>query len=678
MKFTRVRLKNIFAYHGLINFDFSITSQSRNVVLIWGRNGMGKTSFLNAVKLLFTGIAQKQFRTVGFPPSLLNEKQYLLGDGARWSGLVNRSARRKAAVLNETVETFVEISWTDEDEREFTAQRWWQTEGNNTASGVYIDFDGNRKAGEAAEDFLEETLPSDLVKFFFFDGEDIKSIAESSGTLQKDINRLLQLTFVEELAEEVRKVADERRLRGMQTELRRQVDAALASQRSIETSIFELEEQLVAIDDTLTTDGIDLRKLEIRRANLSSGASELQRDALEKQLKKLNKQLEDCVAEISTQLPLDIPVVANLRILKRVRDEVEARIAAGGSAEANFVRQIDTRLPGWVAEAAPDMPHEDVAGIARYLSGKLNGALNLPGSALGTFAAADVFRIEKMRRMVEHWSAAGGERQDRHVRLLEQASQTKAELAEVTEALLKLEVGAQGNLEEFRDVTNMIEELRVKEARLNQQKGVSTTKLTDFKQQRIDIAETIIRLQASQNQATTEMAESKFATSVSKALNEIALRLKDATRTELEDLLNDRFRRIISHPLIKRIGIDDAYVLTFYEENGRPIGRTSLSSGMKQLAATALLWAMKDSANRDIPVIIDTPLGRIDRENQDHLLKSYYPALARQVIILPTNAEIDARKRGLLEPRIAEHYLIENNTGDAAEVKQGQALVELA
>lgn len=678
MKFTSVRLKNIFAYHGLITFDFSVTSQSRNVVLIWGRNGMGKTSFLNAVKLLFTGIGKKEFRTVGFPPTTLNEKQFVLGDGARWSGVVNRSARRKAAVLNEPVETFVEVSWTDDKQREFTAARWWQTEGEQSTSGVYVDFDGNRMAGDAAVDILEEALPSDLVKFFFFDGEDIKSIAESSGTLQKDINRLLQISFLEELAEEVRKVADERRLRGMQSELRRKVDAALHLQRSNETTIFELEEQLATIDDTLMSDGIELRRLELRRANLSAGASELQREALETQVRKLTTQLQDHVTEISAQLPLDVPVIANLRILKRVRDEIDARIAAGGSAEANFVRQIDAQLPGWVTEAAPNLSREDAGGIARYISGKLSGVLNIVGSTQGTFAAADVFRIEKMRHIVEHWSAAGGERQERHVRLLQLAAQTKTELADVTEALLKLEVGAQGNLEEYKYVTNRIEELRQTEARLNQQKGVSTTKLAELKKQQLEIAATIVRLQASQNQATTEMEESRFATGVSKALNEIALKLKDATRVELEEMLNDRFRRIISHPLIKKISIDDAYVLTFYEDSGRTIGRTSLSSGMKQLAATAMLWAMKDSASRDIPVIIDTPLGRIDRENQDHLLRAYYPAIAKQVIILPTNAEIDPRKRGLLEPRVAEHYLIENNTGDAAVVTKGKALVELA
>lgn len=146
MKFTRVRLQNIFAYEGLIEFDFSVTRPGRNVVLIWGRNGMGKTSFLNAVKLLFTGTSKKEFRNVGFPPTSLNEKQYLLGDGARWSGVINRTARRRALALNDTVETFVEINWVDEEGREFTASRWWQAEEDSLTSGVYVEFGGDRRA----------------------------------------------------------------------------------------------------------------------------------------------------------------------------------------------------------------------------------------------------------------------------------------------------------------------------------------------------------------------------------------------------------------------------------------------------------------------------------------------------------------------------------------------------
>jgi DNA sulfur modification protein DndD len=99
-----------------------------------------------------------------------------------------------------------------------------------------------------------------------------------------------------------------------------------------------------------------------------------------------------------------------------------------------------------------------------------------------------------------------------------------------------------------------------------------------------------------------------------------------------------------------------------------------LSAGLKQLAATALLWAMKEVPGHEMPVVIDTPLGRIDRENQENMLLNYYPHLSHQVIILPTNAEIDHRKRNLIINHVAQEYVISNETGDAAHIRPGSLL----
>ncbi len=55
MKFLTVKLENLFAYEGEVEFDFAATTPERNVALVWGRNGMGKTSFLRSLKLLFLG-----------------------------------------------------------------------------------------------------------------------------------------------------------------------------------------------------------------------------------------------------------------------------------------------------------------------------------------------------------------------------------------------------------------------------------------------------------------------------------------------------------------------------------------------------------------------------------------------------------------------------------------------
>ena len=96
MKFLSIELEHMFAYDKKATVNLSGTTDSQNIVLIWGRNGMGKTSFLNALKLLFTGVDHPSSRIVGFPPRPLPPRQYVVGDGAGWSGLINQPARRRA------------------------------------------------------------------------------------------------------------------------------------------------------------------------------------------------------------------------------------------------------------------------------------------------------------------------------------------------------------------------------------------------------------------------------------------------------------------------------------------------------------------------------------------------------------------------------------------------------
>ena len=153
-------------------------------------------------------------------------------------------------------------------------------------------------------------------------------------------------------------------------------------------------------------------------------------------------------------------------------------------------------------------------------------------------------------------------------------------------------------------------------------------------------------------------------------MNEVTEGLRREMRDKIEVLINNRLQLLLTdHPLIDRITLDESYTMFFLDGAGRPIGRSSLSSGMKQLAATALLWAMKDSAGYGMPVVIDTPLARIDRINQTNLLRSYYPKLSHQVIVLPTDAEIDQTKLEMLRPYIWKEFTLRNqDTGESAEI----------
>jgi DNA sulfur modification protein DndD len=80
---------------------------------------------------------------------------------------------------------------------------------------------------------------------------------------------------------------------------------------------------------------------------------------------------------------------------------------------------------------------------------------------------------------------------------------------------------------------------------------------------------------------------------------------------------------------------------------------------------------LKEVSAKDVPLAIDTPLARIDHAHQVNLLTRYYPFAGEQVIVLPTDAELDPGKYALLLPHIYREYRLENPDGDDTDVVSG-------
>ena len=145
--------------------------------------------------------------------------------------------------------------------------------------------------------------------------------------------------------------------------------------------------------------------------------------------------------------------------------------------------------------------------------------------------------------------------------------------------------------------------------------------------------------------------------------------LKRRKRAAVENDVNLRFKQLMtSHDLISHIHVDELFGVHYLDAQDNPIGMANISAGMKQLAATALLWALKEVSGKQVPLIIDTPLARIDLGNQRNLLTKYYPAASQQVIILPTDSEIDPDKHALIAPHIYREYRLENPAGQDSKV----------
>ena len=71
MKINKVVLYNFNSYEGFNEFDFSSKSEKKNIALIGGKNGAGKTSLFSAIKIALYG--PLSFGYVGVNPVYISK-----------------------------------------------------------------------------------------------------------------------------------------------------------------------------------------------------------------------------------------------------------------------------------------------------------------------------------------------------------------------------------------------------------------------------------------------------------------------------------------------------------------------------------------------------------------------------------------------------------------------------
>ena len=82
------------------------------------------------------------------------------------------------------------------------------------------------------------------------------------------------------------------------------------------------------------------------------------------------------------------------------------------------------------------------------------------------------------------------------------------------------------------------------------------------------------------------------------------------------------------------------FAVNLQHSNGKTLDRHQLSAGEKQIYATAMLEALGKSSGKRLPIIIDTPLGRLDSEHRRRIIENYFPTASHPVVLLSTDTEI--------------------------------------
>ncbi|MEZ0322814.1 MAG: DNA sulfur modification protein DndD, partial [Hydrogenothermaceae bacterium] len=116
----------------------------------------------------------------------------------------------------------------------------------------------------------------------------------------------------------------------------------------------------------------------------------------------------------------------------------------------------------------------------------------------------------------------------------------------------------------------------------------------------------------------------------------------------------------------------DTFEITLYDRDKKVIPLDKLSAGERQIFAISFLWGLIKTTRKSLPVIIDTPLGRLDSSHRINLAKNYFPNVSHQVILLSTDAEIDKHLYDLMKDNISHSYsLFYNDECMCTKVKEG-------
>ena len=169
----------------------------------------------------------------------------------------------------------------------------------------------------------------------------------------------------------------------------------------------------------------------------------------------------------------------------------------------------------------------------------------------------------------------------------------------------------------------------------------------------------------------------KYAHHATQALAEYKIRLQKKKIGTLAETMTKCYKQLANKKnLISRIDMD-AVTLDFVYLNAdnQIVPKESLSAGEKQLMVISLLWALAICSKKKLPVIIDTPLSRMDSVHRVGLIKTYFPNASDQTIILSTDSEIDKHYYEIMKDTVGDEFtLVYDDELKCSKIKKGYFL----
>lgn len=633
-------IENVGVYAGRQEADLA-PLPGKPVILFGGLNGGGKTTILEGLQLAFYG-AKARLASRGTTAY----KDYL------------REAIHRGADLSEGAAITVRFRRIVEGEtRQHEVRRAWRVGAKGLEETLQVWCDGEPDAllTENWGDYIEGYLPSGIAHLFFFDGEQIKELAEgehAAEILGTAIQTLLGLDIVDRLESDLKVLERRKRAEAMTSEAAQELARLQEEMKRADGEQEAAMHEMGRLTNEAGALAKDLRQTEdlFKR---EGGDTYAQRHAIEEELRSMEREH----AALNTRLRELAAGPAPLLLLEAALADLEQTLHRDSEIK-NARLMLDTLLARdqqlLAALTKQDMPALQRRKVAEWMADdrqnkevlsaqkpKLNAdpklafeVAHLRSTVLPQTQQEIADEVAKLNRMDEALATAQAK--------LERVPAADA-VAKLQQALDKARAAHQAKMVERAAV-----ELRVAASQRHKEHLERQMAQLGFE----DVDERFAledrhRLLKHAEKARGTLA--KFRTAIIR---------KHTSR--LESLILESFQQLLRKSrLVTALRIDpETFAVTLTGSDGQPLPFNRLSAGERQLLATSLLWGLARASGRPIPTIIDTPLGRLDSSHRQHLVERYFPVASHQVILLSTDEEIAEEYHDGIRPYVARQYLL--------------------
>lgn len=708
MKINSVMIKNFRSYKGITNFDFRF-KDDKNIILIGGENGSGKSSIFEAIKLCLYGPLTYKYQ-----------------------GMVTNYIVRVKAMINEDaysdkdIDSFIEldIDITDKAvEVNYKIRRQWSFDGPKLIEEFIVVQDDKVLDEMESIDFYEyfkSEIPPSIFDLSFFDGEKLFDFFEnriSGNKLRDTMLTLNNFDILNMLSREL--VLNTRRKNREKKNLKNEIIELESIENNLQNKRKCLEETKTKLDkvfnriDKLNIDIVNKNKEFINAGGLNQGdrdklvhemsKHEIERDRINSEIKSFSNEvlpflimIED-LKEIEGQLYNEDDFIAYEIIKDRVNTETIKKDLENKTIFSENLELIIESITSFIIPNEFDDDFKPVHYLSKEQSNKVISKINAT-------ASVDISKLNffaDIRELTEK-IACNRKKLRNSMNLNEEKAFIKiieAMNKELNETNIKRE-----------KLTNLIENLE-KEIELEESKLIKLNEKIDLITKADNIKEMSDSIVKMTEDLVTQITSNKRI-DVAKYFKEIfsSITRKDKFIDYID--IDDNFevslyvkkdftiREIIQMIInLGMVGLKEKLGYRFMEEltegdqsinrmellnklnkfeDGKTINLSTkidimnLSSGEKQIYILCLYWALIKSAKISIPFIIDTPYARIDEKHRNSISTNFLPKISHQVIVLSTNTEIEEDLYKEINKFISKEYILEyDNKSRSTKVNNG-------